>query len=115
MSAFKLSEIASPAASSAARLMREPDESFSNVEPRRLLVISKFRCALSAAWLVMILSDILFYLRYYKPAGTAPPSIVKDFFTITAKKTLLLLPVNGTAYYFFARKLLPAKLQKTYC
>ena len=46
--------LANPAASSAARLMRNPDESFSRLLPIRLLVPDRLRLALNAMTLLLI-------------------------------------------------------------
>src|SRR3954451_25172326 len=53
-----LSEMASPAASSAARLMRSPDDSFSMLLLIVSCVPSSWRCALNASILVLMRSDI---------------------------------------------------------
>ena len=53
------SEMARPAASSAARFTRRPLDSFSNSPPSWRLVDDRFRCALSAATFVLICKDML--------------------------------------------------------
>jgi hypothetical protein len=52
--ARSFSLMARPAASSAARLMRRPDESFSTDLPKAMAVIPRFRWALRASMLVLI-------------------------------------------------------------
>src|SRR5690554_209040 len=54
------SEIARPAASSAARLMRRPLDSFSNDFERSFCVLDRFRYALSAETLVLICIPMMF-------------------------------------------------------
>src|SRR5688572_18342643 len=52
------SEIASPAASSAAVAIRKPDESRAKLPWSRLLIAARFRCAVSAATLVLTRSPM---------------------------------------------------------
>src|SRR3954453_22473642 len=70
------SEIARPAASSAARLMRRPDDSFSIDFDRPVAVAERLRCALNASTFVFTRRDIeiLHDLAGQEPGGFLPPA-----------------------------------------
>ena len=69
------SEIARPAASSAARLMRRPDDSFSIDFESAIDVAERLRCALNASTFVFTRRDIeiLLDLGWTEPGGFLPP------------------------------------------